>query len=613
MSATAPSESIHRDPWAPPRQWVARELSVRLAHRGLTLDPAAIEGELASPPEGMGDLALPLFRWAKQAKTDPNTLATALAEGFPLGEYLAGVEASRGFLNFRLQPEWLAAATLRSVLVLAQEYGRSPPNQRRVCVEHTSTNPTGLLHVGRSRNGIVGDTYVRALRAAGYDVTAQFYVDDIGRQAATLVWIWSKPIDQWPEEVRSRAGLSAGAVAPEGMKSDAWLGKPYPGASELVAQDAAAAQEVSQLVARFERGEIPADEYRRVPREVLEGTKATLARVGIRFDEFVWESEFVLDGSVSKVLELFAASPHARREEGGALAVDASGWDLPKKEAVILLTRSDGSSLYVVRDVAYHLQKLARFERVIDVLGEDHKLHFRTLSALLEMAGVARKPELFTYSFVSLPEGKMSTRAGRVVTLDDLLEEAHVRALEEVRKRRPDLDAAEAERIAESVGTGAVRYHLLAIQPDKPITFRWEEALSFEGRSAPFVQYAHARAASLLRRAQESNPAELAHALAERPGLFPLPGTMEDRELALLKTLSRFPSLVARVAETGAVHLLALYPHEVAERLNEYYQAVRVLGGEPNWLPFRLALIAAARQVLRNSLELIAIEPLDRM
>jgi len=567
---------------------------------------------MAPPPEGMGDVALPLFRWAKLAGLSPQELGTTLADGFPLGETLTKVEGNAGFLNFHASPGWLLRRTLQSILALGDSYGHAPPKGKRVCVEHTSANPTGQLHVGRSRNGIVGDTYARALKAAGYDVTVQFYVDDIGRQAATLVWIWSRPVSSWPLLVREKSGVPVDGVRPVGMKPDEWRGKPYPSASEVVKADPSAAKEVSDLVARFERGEIPEPEYRRVPLDVLEGTQMTLSRIGITFDEFVWESGFILNGAVNQAIARLEASPAATREEG-ALAIDASGQGLPEKDSTIYLRRSDGSTLYVARDVAYHLEKLARFDRVIDVLGEDHKLHFRALLVLLKAAGEQRKPEVFHYSFVGLEGGKMSTRAGRVVTLDGLLDDARDAARKQVLAKRSDLAPDEAERIAERVGAGAVRFHILAVQPDKAITFRMEEALSLEGKSGPFLQYAHARASSLLHKAKETEEEALTTALAGGDAIFVLPSDPDPRELALVKALSRFPSLVERVAENGTVHLLALYPYEVAERLNEFYQAVRVLGGEPAWLPFRLALVAAARQVLHNALELIGVEPLERM
>ena len=202
-----------------------------------------------------------------------------------------------------------------------------------------------------------------------------------------------------------------------------------------------------------------------------------------------------------------------------------------------------------------------------------------------------------------------------MVLLDDVLDRACALAREEVRKRRENLSPEEIQDIAEKVGCAAVRFHLLRVQAEKPITFRWEEALSFEGKSAPFLQYAHARACSLLEKARTEAPELLAgreRVARGEPVPFP-PGGPEPSEKALLRALSRLPSLVDQVAVSSSVHLLALYGHEVAERFNEFYQSLRVLNADPPQRPFRLLLVEASRQVLRNTLDLIGVEAVEAM
>ncbi|MCL5984217.1 MAG: arginine--tRNA ligase, partial [Candidatus Thermoplasmatota archaeon] len=405
---TAEEQSAGGDPWQEVRQHVLLEAARRLKDLGVTPTPEDLDRELSPPPSGLGDLALPLFRYAKKAATTPEKLAEALAVDFPKGTALADVSPTRGFLNFTAGVPWLAEATLGRILSLKEGYARAPPTRGTVCVEHTSANPTGQLHVGRSRNSVIGDTYARVLSAAGYTVRVHFYVDDVGRQAATLVWIWSKPVAEWPSEVREKSGISPGTSRPEGMKPDTWRGKPYPSASEIVKKDAAALQEVTQLTARLERGEIPPQEYRQIPQEILTGVVASLERMGVHFDDFVWESDFILNGSVATAIEKLSKTPHATQEEGGATAVDASSYGLPKDLSKILLTRSDGSHLYIARDVAYHLEKLSHFDRVVDVIGEDHKMHFRALLALLAELGLTKKPEVLHYAFIGLPAGTLS-------------------------------------------------------------------------------------------------------------------------------------------------------------------------------------------------------------
>jgi len=601
------------DPWGPYREEVVRWLTARLTTSSGSVSPSDLGREIQFPEETRGDLSIPLFRWAKEQGRDPVQWARQLAGSGPPPEGLTQVRSEGGFLNFDLDIGRFFAHAVSLILRRGSEYGRFPPRPESVCVEHTSANPSGPLHVGRSRNSIVGDTLARVLRARGYSVTVQFYVDDVGRQAATLVWLWGKPPAAWPSEIREAFEGSPEGPIPPNVKPDTWYGRPYPAASQYLKTHPEAAQELHDLVTRFQRGEIPPETYRRIPREILRGICQTLEEIRVSFDEFVWESDFVLDGSVRGVIERARRSPRALSVDG-ALGVEASDYGLPKKDATVYLTRRDGTDLYPARDVAYHEYKFRRFDRVIDVLGEDHKLHSRGLLALLEAVGSSRQPEFVHYAFVNLPEGRMTTRGGRVVLLDDLLEEAVRRARDEVRRRRTDLEGGQAEQIARSVGTGAVRYHILRIQPEKPITFRWEEALSFEGKSAPFVQYAHARACSILRRAHEETPDLLAEVTSPSEGSSLAPrASLDPRERSLLLSLSRLPSLVDQISQSRGVHLLAVYAHEVAERFNEFYQALRVLNAGETERFHRLALVASTRHVLANTLGLMGIEALETM
>lgn len=614
---TEPKHHLHEhltDPWTPIRSHIVDEAANKLRELSIN-DPASdLLRDLGQPPGDLGDIALPVFRFAKQARLSPQDLSAKLSAGFPLGDALTSVAPTGGFLNFSVSFDWLAKATLGIVATRGECYGRHPGNRGTICVEHTSANPTGQLHVGRSRNSIIGDTYSRVLKAAGFSVKVHFYVDDIGRQAAILNWIWSKPIEEWPKGIQELSRISPGDEMPHSIKPDEWRGRPYPPTSTYVKENKDVLQDVFRYLEDFEHGKIPPDQYRKIPREILDGVLKSLSRIGVTFDEFVWESDFILDGSVKRVVDTLAKVPHALRDPDGALGVDLTSYGLPEELSRLFIARADGSSLYVARDLAYHEKKLASFDRVIDVLGEDHKNHFKALSALLAECDIARRPEALFYSFVGLPEGKMSTRAGTTVTLDSLLDEARQRAHTEVVARRPDGSTQEADSIAEKVGCGAVRFHILAIQPDKPIVFKWEEALSFEGKSGPFVQYAYARASSLVRKAAEAGERRLLKGLGDGSlSELTLPGTPDVKEVALLKALSRFPSLVEKVSKNGSVHLLALYAHEVSERFNEFYQSVRVLGGEDAWIPFRLSLVCATRQVLHNILELIGVEPLERM
>ncbi len=415
-----------------------------------------------------------------------------------------------------------------------------------------------------------------------------------------VTWIWSRPPAEWPSEILD--ALAGTPLDDPNERPDLHYGRPYPLVSAYLKTHPDAAQEVAAITETLEAGRAP-PRHHEIVEATLKGMLASLERIGVTFDELVWESGFLADGSVPKVVERLTNAPHAIREENGALAIEASGYGLPKESAKIIVARGNGTSLYVTRDIAYHLSKFARFPRVIDVLGQDHLLHARTLEALLNEMGEARRPEFVLYQYLTAPTGRaMSTRKGTAVYLDTLLDEAIELARQEVRSRWPESPDAEVERIAAAVASGAVRYHILRIAPDKAVAFRWEDALSFEGRSGPFVQYAYVRATSLLKKAEgESPPFRLRGADLGAP---------EERDL--IRTISRWPRTVAYAARSAHVHAVATYAHDLAEAFNRFYQAVPVLkaGAERS---SRLALVEASRTTLGVVLDLLGVPSIDRM
>jgi arginyl-tRNA synthetase len=274
--------------------------------------------------------------------------------------------------------------------------------------------------------------------------------------------------------------------------------------------------------------------------------------------------------------------------------VDLSAFGLQGDSAKYFFVTRDGTSLYTTRDIAYHLDKRARCDTAVNLLGEDQKLSFQRLKATLKLMGVNWEPETIFYAFVNLPEGRMSTRRGVVVYLDELMDEAVDRALDEVTRRRPDLPDRRRREIAEITGLGALRYNIVRVQAEKAITFRWEEALNFEGNSAPFLQYAHARACGILEKAggrETGDPKKLLHLQEQR----------------LLRGIAKFPSTIRESAESRRPHVLATFIADFAAQFNQFYRDCPVLTAEPALRAARLRLVDGARVVLRNALDCLGV------
>jgi arginyl-tRNA synthetase len=551
--------------------------------------------DIEVPPAEMGDFAFPCFQLTGFYEAPPNNVAFRLFPFIQVEDDLEMPILAGPYINFSIKPERLVEETLRSIGSLGDDFGALEPKGVRVVLEHTSANPNGPLHVGRARNPIIGDTLARVMRLAGYDVITQYYLNDMGRQVVLLYWGYTH---RGPED-----GVVEGRA-----KEDHVLIKDYQRANTLAEEEGAVDAEVRAIMSRLESGDKETVDKVREPALLgLKGIMESLQRLGISHDLVVSESQFVLDGSVAGIVERLSASEFTV-EEDGALALELESFGVQGRSTKFVFQRADRTSLYATRDLAYHEWKFGEGNLLINILGEDHKLEVRYLDLALNIMGSPVKIEPVFYAFVSLPEGKMSTREGRGVSLDDLMDEALARARVDTKNRRPELDQTEVERIAEAVGLGAVRYNILRVQPEKSMVFRWEEALNFEGASAPFVQYSHTRACSILKKAE----AEGSGLDQDQDLLSAAKVLNHEAELNLVKMIARFPRVVSECAEERKVHTLATYAERLASIFNIFYRDVPVLQAGDLRQP-RLLLVDAARQTLANSLRVLGIAAPEQM
>ena len=547
------------------------------------------------------DLAVPCFTMSKAMRKAPQAIADELAAAIQPSGLISAVTSTNGYLNFNIDPTAMVKGVLDEIVERGSDFGTMPASGIRVNVEHTSTNPTGPIHVGRARNPIIGDTLARCLKKCGHEVTTEYYVNDVGKQVVVLTWGVNNVSDEDAEAEREEHARTIGQNEKERDKTDHRLVANYRVANKKLETEESVRNEISDMLRRFEAGDHEViDTVRHTAEIMLSGLKETLGNINVTLDRYTWESGYIADGSARDVVERLKKSDYAGETEDGAWFVDLKDFGIQGKNTKFTFTRKDGTTLYTTRDLAYHLDKFTRADRVIDVLGEDQKLGSKQLCSALEILGNENMPEPLFYAFVSLPEGKMSTRKGVVVYLDDLIDESVARAYEEIKSRRSDMSEDKMREIAKIVGVGAVRYNIVRVQPEKQFVFKWEEALNFDGNSGPYLQYVHARACSMLRKAGEfthdTDPSKLT----------------DPMEIKLVKVLSRYEEVLRAAGNGKRVHMLPAYGHELAVAFNQFYAAVSVLDAGPR-KDARLTLVECTKTVLADVLDCLGMGAPEEM
>ena len=514
------------------------------------------------------------FKIAKEKKEKPQKVAEELVSEieFERSTYIGSVEVVNGYINFFVNEEFLSD-TVERILDEDENYG-SLNLGGEVLIEHTSANPDGPIHIGHLRNAIIGDTLARMMEKAGIKVTTHYYVNDMGRQIAAAVLGYLK------------YGLRE-------TKPDHAVAEVYVKINKDIEEHPELEKEVDELMLKFEEGdEEVSKSFKFVVDKALEGIRETLAKFDIHHDDFIYESDFVRNGYVERIFKML--------EEKGLLEKD-DVWKVDLKdygiEKEVIMRRENGTTLYITRDLAYHLWKNENFRRFINVLGADHKLYSEQLSKILELLDL-KPPEVLFFEFVSLPEGSMSTRKGKFVSADELLEKTFEEA-KRILRERGSVD----EKIAKVVAVGAIRYDFVRVSPEKPFTFDWSKALDFERQTASYIQYSHARSCSILRKAVESGKAELEFD----------PAIITNKERELVMRLSKFSFYLEKAINELKPSIFAEYLMSVANAFNDFYTDHQVLVDDKKVRMHRLAIVDATRIVLRNGLELLGIEAPERM
>jgi arginyl-tRNA synthetase len=570
------------------------------------------------------------------------------------GTLVASVEEVSGYLNFRLDYAIAGNMILSSALNENRDYGivkvRSP---LRISVEHTSANPSGPLTMGHARNAILGDALARLLRARGHVVERRFYVDDVGRQVSILAYgykLLNSPtpdgkVDHWFGRLYActNCALQIQATTKK-LKSlgedqshyderleqqralDEWIGiaaELESANKELFLNVATAVRnrgdpeaEVEEIGRNYEKNDKPTSAFvREVANLCLEGIRATLDDMRISFDTWDWESDLIWSGKVDHIVSRLRELPFTKMEGlSGSLEVNAiveayalrkdfhlsENYEVPS----LTLVRSDGTTLYPTRDIAYTIYKFSDSDKVINVIASEQNLPQLQIRLALYALG-ERTPAMnlvhYAYGLVELPGAKMSKRRARFVALDEVIEQAKLKVSETIAERKEDFDQTESQEIVTSIALGAIKFAMLNLNSVKNLTFTWDRVLSLERNSSPFINYAYTRAGSILRK------------LGRVPDRGDVSLLTNPLERLLIFRIGQMPQVFIEAADQLKPEEIATYASSLAEKFHEYYEKVDVIHSDEQVKNARAMLVRAVQIVLSNSMDLLGITVSERM
>jgi arginyl-tRNA synthetase len=519
---------------------------------------------------------------------------------------ISRVEAVKGYLNLYFTTSEYTRRVVDEVLASRADFGRGAPKNERVMVEYAQPNMLHSFHIGHSRTTLLGESLARIAEFAGFDTIRATYPGDMGLGVITVMWAYDKfHKGKEPEGVHERGQWLLKIY----VEATALLEKKDNETPEETARREAYDTERREMLRKWEAHDPYVRELWTTLREwALEEFRDVLHMMDVHMDVWFYESEANELGK--EIVEELIAKGIAEdeRPNGGPVIVkidEKLGLTKEKYRTMVIL-RSDGSALYSTNDLALAKQKFEKYhvDRSIYVVDFRQELHFQQVFKILEIWGFPQAVKCYhlSYGFVTLPEGAMSARRGRVVLFKEVYDEAVRRVLAVESERSGNVPEEERLKIAEQIGMGALTYSILSVDNNKHIVFDMDEALSFDGRTGPYIQNAHVRANSILKKSKVEG-----QMFNVQPATFNF--ELTKHEIQLIEQISRFPNAVQQAANEYRPLVMAAYAYDLANAFHSFYHAVPVLQNEDeNIKSARLRLVAAAKQTLANALRLLDIK-----
>jgi arginyl-tRNA synthetase len=551
------------------------------------------------PPENIaGDFAFPCFSLAKEQKKSPAAISAGLKESIILksDSLILHAESQGGYLNFFLREDRFFSQVIDDFQALKERYGRGDLGKgKKIIIDYSSPNIAKPFSVGHLRSTNIGSALYRILEFTGYEVLGDNHVGDWGTQFGKLIYAYrawgdaatieANPIPELLKlytRFHEEAGLND-----ESREEPRGTGNTHP-----------LEEEARRCFKQLEEKDPEVIKLWEWIRKVsLQSFEKVYQELGITFDMILGESFY--NDRMEHVLDKARSRGLVEEDKEGALLIRLDDYGITTP---LLIQKKDGASLYATRDLACALYRIEQWnpDMILYVVGEEQQLYFKQLFKVLDLMGYTTRCEHIYFGLIVLAEGKLSTRAGRVIFLEDVIDEAVQKAHEIIRDR--DFPADLKDKIARIVGIGAIKYNDLSQNRKKTVTFEWEKMLALDGNSSPYLQYSYARARSILRKSEAP------------PSSFSASLITHDEEKKLIKKLARFPEAIRDAASQFYPHLLATYLFELSQIFTTLYNNLPVLGaasaGERD---NRLILLGFFSEVMKAGLKLLGIEVMEEM
>lgn len=537
------------------------------------------EADFVFPPNPeFGDLSLPCFNFAKETGKDPVEISVEISQKIKPAGVVKKISAAGPYLNFFLDKRKMATLVLNKILKEKKKYGESKSGQeKRIMIEFSNANTHKEYHVGHLRNLCYGDAVTRLLTVTGNKAIPVSYINDFGIHVAKTIWTYEK--------------FYKNEKPPENLGY--FLGKIYARSTQEIEKDPRAKEEVGDLMTKIESRRGP--EYKlwqKTRKWSIEQFAKIYEEMGIEFDNIFYESE-VIDEGKKMVVELLEKNFLVKSQ--GAVIANLEKYNL----GVLLFLRSDGTALYPVADLPLAIKKFKKYklDESIYVVDVRQSLYFEQLFKILELLGYKYKMIHLGYEFVKLPSGMMSSRTGNVITYEELRAEAIVRAVAETKNRHSDWSEKKINEIAREIVIGAIKFEMLKVGKEQAITFDLDKALRFEGFTAAYLQYTHARICSIIRKAK-----------VKKIGKVNFDKLQEKWEYNLVIELVKFPEILEKAARNYNPAVLADYLYNLAKVFSDFYRDVKVIGLDPEIEKARVALVEGVKTVLAKGLNILGID-----